>query len=130
MVERTKMKRRVAKGLGFSLAIVGVLSVAAVAMASERHAALAYSEARHRYGWAVDQPSEEEAVRKAVSDCGPGCTMRLAWHNGCGAYAEGQHNVHYGWALGRNREAAESAAISECSGRGGSNCTVRVWACN
>ncbi len=103
---------------------------AVVAVAAEKHAAIAYSEASHKYGWAADQPTVKEAHEKALAQCGAGCTVRVAWHNGCGAYAEGQKNDHYGWALGKTRKDAEQLAVAACAKRGGSKCTARLWACN
>jgi hypothetical protein len=116
--------------MAMGLWAVACVMGAGLAAAGEKHACLAYSEATHRFGWAVDQPTEAQATQKALADCGPGCTARLNWHNGCGAYAEGQQNIHYGWAIGPTKEGAQSAALSACSGRGGKNCTIRNWACN
>lgn len=114
--------------LGFL--VMAFVGAAAGADAAEKHACLAYSEATHRFGWAVDQPTIADATNKAVAACGAGCTPRLNWHNGCGAYAEGQRNVHYGWALGASRDVAQSNALAACTRVGGVNCTIRNWACN
>ncbi len=124
------------KGAPTKRAILGILAVAFVGVtagadAAERHACLAYSEATHHWGWAVDYPTAAEATAHALRECGAGCTARLNWHAGCGAYAEGQRNVHYGWAVGATREIASSAAIATCSRMGGgAGCTIRNWACN
>jgi hypothetical protein len=109
---------------------MAVVGSAAAAHAGERHACLAYNEATHRYGWAADQTDEATATAKAVAACGAGCTARLNWHSGCGAYAEGKQNVHYGWALGATKDAATGAALAACSRAGGVGCTIRNWACN
>jgi len=112
------------------LVVAPIATVSVVALANFKHAALAYSEATHRYGWAADQGSKEEAERKALNECGAGCTVRLHWDRGCGAYAEGRHNHHYGWAVHGDRVEVERLAVRECTARGGVECRIKVWACN
>jgi hypothetical protein len=107
-----------------------IVTVAALAFANTKHAALAYSDARHHYGWAADKATQEEAEHKAMEECGKDCTVRLHWDHGCGAYAEGSHHEHFGWATGATREAVEHESLGNCEKLGGHDCKVKVWACN
>jgi len=107
-----------------------VVASTTVALSNSKHAALAYNDAKHTYGFARDQPSEADATAKALGFCGQGCTIRLHWDSGCGAYAQGAMNIHYGWALGSSKDDATTKAVAACTSGGGHNCTLREWACN
>jgi hypothetical protein len=122
-------KETLKKGLLGSI-VLAVVGASGAADAGGKHACLAYNESTHHYGWAVDQPDAATASAKAVAACGAGCTPRLNWDSGCGAYAEGQKNIHYGWATGPTKDAVTASAINACTKGGGVNCTIRNWACN
>lgn len=112
------------------LAAALIVTVAMIAFGNEKHGALAYSDARHRYGWAVNRPTQAAAERDALANCGEGCTVRLHWDHGCGAYAEGDANIHYGWAVHGDKAGVERQAIAACEAKGGRHCTIRASACN
>ena len=95
--------------------------------------ALAVDERRgDQYGGAVDYETSAAAQAAALRECGAGCSVVLTFAR-CGAYAADQDagSTAVGWAESFDSAAsARQAALSECSSRGGSGCTVRVWGCN
>jgi hypothetical protein len=117
------------KALVALLAAAPIVMISAVALSNGKHAALAYNDSKHVYGFAKDQGSKEAADKMALGFCGEGCTIRLDWDSGCGAYAQGQANIHYGWAVGASKNEAESKAVAACTHDGGKNCSLREWGC-
>lgn len=81
-----------------------------------------------RYGFSHGYDNASQAEQRALDECGSGCQIVLTFE-GCGAYAADQagNSTAYGWATGAN---AQSLALSYCESRGGTNCIVRVWACD
>ena len=85
-----------------------------------------------QWGWAVDYETAGAAQQRALSECGPNCSVVLTFAR-CAAYAADQDadSTAVGWAESYGSSAAaQQAALSECSSRGGSGCIVRVWGCN
>ena len=111
------------------LAGAPVVTVTAVALSSSRHAALAYSEARHVHGFAKDQPTQQAAESMALELCGEGCTIRLHWEGGCGAYAQDENHIHFGWTVAPSKSEAEKRAVATCKKLGGTHCALRDWGC-
>jgi len=120
---------KLAKVVVAALVSAPIATVSAVALSGPNHAALAYSDARHVYGFANQQPTKADAESKALGFCGAGCTIRLSWDSGCGAYAQGEKNIHYGWAVAPNKGQAEKEAVAACTKLGGTNCTIRESGC-
>lgn len=88
-----------------------------------------------QWGWAVDYPSQTDADRRALNECGYGCSIVMRFSNTCAAYAADQAHgsTVYGWAHGYSSSSgAQNGALSECRLRGGagSQCIVRVWGCD
>jgi hypothetical protein len=98
------------------------------------YGALAYTNAHNKYGWALNYASQNEANAEALHACNSKirdstCAVVIEFHDTCAAYAEGDRDIHYGWAGNTDPEAARAAAVAACRGKGGQNCTVRVWGC-
>ena len=88
-----------------------------------------------QWGWAVNYPSQADADRRALNECGYGCSIVMRFANTCAAYAADQQRAStaYGWAYGyNNASGAQNRALQECQYRGGSGayCIVRVWGCD
>ena len=85
-----------------------------------------------RYGWAVDYETTSAAGKRALSECGSGCSVVLTFPR-CAAYAADQEagSTAFGWAESYDSVAgAQQRALAECRSRGGSSCVVRAWGCN
>jgi hypothetical protein len=120
---------KLAKAVIAVLVSAPIATASAVALSGPNHAALAYSDARHVYGFANQQATKAAAEAQALQFCGQGCTIRLSWESGCGAYAQGDKNIHYGWAVAPTMAAAQQTAIAACTKLGGTNCTLRESGC-
>ena len=88
-----------------------------------------------QYGWAVNYPTQADADRRALNECGYNCTIVMRFSNSCAAYAADQNRAStaYGWAYGfSSSSAAQNGAMRECQNRGGSGsyCIVRAWGCD
>lgn len=112
--------------IGFAIAAIAatqVVSATAVA-ASDMYGAIATNE-DGAWGYTYNYPSQAQAESAALSECGKSdCILRVTFKNACGAVAES--NSHLGWGWGEDRAEAEAQAISGC-GRG--DCKVLTWAC-
>ena len=86
-----------------------------------------------QWGWAVDYETAAAAQERALSECGPACSVVLSFGR-CAAYAADQDldSSAVGWAEAyASGDAARQAALNECRSRGGgSGCIVRTWGCN
>lgn len=87
------------------------------------------------WGWAVDYATQQDADRRALSECGPGCDIVLRFSDTCAAYAADQTygSTAYGWAYGYSSpSSAQDRALQECRSRGGADayCIVRAWGCD
>ena len=85
-----------------------------------------------RWGYSYDYDNARDAEIRALAECGQGCRVVKTFATGCGAYAADQAygGTAYGWGLASNKEQAQSIAMSYCRQYGGTECLVRVWACN
>ena len=122
------------RGIVWSSFVAGVsLGTAVSAGGQTPVGALAIDERQgDQYGWAVDYETTAAAQARASRECGAGCSVVLTFDR-CAAYAADQdvNSTAVGWAESHDSAAsARRAALSECSSRGGSGCTVRVWGCN
>lgn len=121
------MKKLVLAIAVFAIAVPSI-SVAAGALAIDTNQG-------DQWGWAVNYPSQADADRRALNECGYGCSIVMRFSNTCAAYAADQSrgSTAYGWAYGySNSSGAQNRALQECQARGGagSYCIVRVWGCD
>lgn len=97
---------------------------AGLALAADNFGAIATSDSG-AYGYAYDYPTQEQAESAALQKCGEeGCRVRVWFKNACGAVAEDNKTIGWGWA--DSREQAEANAVSQC---GTGACKVVAWAC-
>jgi uncharacterized protein (TIGR02145 family) len=89
------------------------------------------------YGYSFDQPTLEEAEKRAVDECvkkGGSCSIVLSYSGtGCAAYRtiDGNVGTAFGWGLAKTKAAADAIATKECLKRsGGINPTNFVYSCN
>lgn len=85
-----------------------------------------------RYGYARDFATVPQAERHALQECGISCRVVLKFYSGCGAFAADQasgSDIH-GWGTRPTARSAKELALSECRSQGGTDCKVRVWACD
>ena len=128
-IRRSRMRTCVIAAFGGALALVSPsLSVAAGALAIDENQG-------DQWGWAVDYSARADADRRAMDECGHGCSIVMRFSNTCAAYAADQFrgSTVYGWASGfSSSSAAQSRALQACQRRGGANssCIVRVWGCD
>ena len=112
--------------------LCAVVCLSATAAAQTLVGALAVDEGQgDQYGWALDYETAGTAGQRALSECGPGCSVVLTFER-CAAYAADQDagSTVDGWAESYDSASgARQRALAECSTRG-SGCTVRVWGCN
>ena len=87
------------------------------------------------WGWSIDYPSFQDAVKRALDECssdGSTCRVVLTFSNECAAYAadQSQGSTATGWAKGYTTSgAARNRALTECRQKGGTSCIVRSWGC-
>ena len=111
--------------VGISLAAPS-LSVAAGALAIDENQG-------DQYGWAINYPTQAEADRRAMNECGYGCSIVMRFGNTCAAYAADQARGSSCVWVGRTGTVvhlvAQIGLLGECRNRGGANnhCIVRVW---
>ncbi|MYK87798.1 MAG: SUMF1/EgtB/PvdO family nonheme iron enzyme [Acidobacteria bacterium] len=116
------------------LVVFASLCTAIPAAAQAPVGALAIDERQgDQWGWAVDYETAAAAQARALSECGPGCSVVLTFGR-CAAYAADQDadsTVVGGAEAYASGPAAQQVAVSECRSRGGgSGCIVRAWGCN
>jgi serine/threonine-protein kinase len=91
--------------------------------------AIAYSRSTGAHGYSHRFGSQEQAERRARSECGKSDCEVLAWfkNGSCGALATNGKGA-YGGAWGGTRAEAERKALAYCSDREG--CTIRRTICS
>lgn len=91
------------------------------------------------YGWSYDQPTLEEAEKRAIEECrtrGWDCSVILTYSGGgCAAFRAIDQGYYtgtaYGWGLAKTREEADRIATNECLKRSnGITPSNFVWSCN
>jgi len=89
------------------------------------------------YGWAVEYKTQNEANRRALTECqrvGGNCTIVKQWSGGwCVVYRtiDGNVGTAYGWGMARSYADANRIAMNECAKRSnGLPCNNYVWGCN
>ncbi|MCK4493767.1 MAG: caspase family protein [Methylococcales bacterium] len=85
-----------------------------------------------RWGFSYDRLSISEANQQALLKCGSDCTVVKNFANGCGAYAADQTfgSTIWGFAQATTPEQAKDKALASCLYYKGTQCIIRVWACN
>jgi hypothetical protein len=83
------------------------------------------------YGFSYDQDSVEAARAAAVENCGADCSVVVTFEFACAAYAADQSGDSgaYGWGYAPTRGRAQFLAMKFCDEFGGTDCLIRVWAC-
>jgi hypothetical protein len=128
------------KNLFAGLLVAAPIVTVAVAAYADNHKHSALAHRNHSgatagaYGFSNHRDSRADAESEAVSKCGVGCSVVLHWDattpaSKCGAYAEGEKDIYFGFSLGPDEATAKASATSTCSSAGGKSCSVRVWAC-
>ena len=84
------------------------------------------------WGFSYNRVSLSDADQQALSKCGVNCKVVKNFKNGCGAYAadQAQGSTVWGYGLDPNQQQAKDKALSACQYYGGTQCIIRVWACN
>ena len=116
--------------LCMTVLMVGMLGVVNNASA---YAALAIDHNQgDRWGFSYDYPNDRAARQRALSECGKGCNIVKSFTSGCGAYAADQAygGTAYGWGNASSEVEAKNLAMHYCRQYGGTECIIRVWACN
>jgi hypothetical protein len=118
---------RIGAALGFCLLTATSLPTSAFAFG----ALAIQSNHGGNIGWSHNYNTKEDAEDRAMSECGPHCTVVLDYWNGCAAYATDQSggSTVYGWGTGDTRGNAEDSAQQQCEEHGGDQCTIQVWSC-
>ena len=117
-------------------AVIGILFVLPLLFGSYvAHAAGALAIDNNQgdqYGFSYGHPNLSAASRRALSECGNGCSVVLRFNGECGAYAADQTKgaSAYGWGTAATGPAAQGRAMAECRANGGAACLVRAWGCD
>ncbi|TMS59561.1 DUF4189 domain-containing protein [Imbroritus primus] len=89
------------------------------------------------FGWAYDHPTQAAAEAEALSQCKThagkrSCEVVLAWSGPmCGSYYTHKKGLVNGWAIARNKAAAEGNAMNEFYRRGPFEfADITAYACN
>lgn len=85
-----------------------------------------------QWGYSIDQYDQWAADERAVSECGPNCSVVVRFSGGCAAYAVDPRrgSTVFGWGTARYKDGAQERALDECEARAnGGRCMIRVWAC-
>jgi Domain of unknown function (DUF4189) len=97
---------------------------ATVAAAEDMYGAIATSE-NSDWGYGYNYPTQAQAEAEALKQCGKGeCVVRVWFKNACGAVAENNNTIGWGW--GESEAEAKAQAVSGC---GTGDCKVLTWAC-
>ena len=88
------------------LAAVAMLAVVPnLVAAQELFGAIAYSDKAHKYGWANNYPTRNEASKAALDGCakneGTECRVVVWFRNACGALVTGPDGHGAAWAESR-----------------------------
>jgi serine/threonine-protein kinase len=119
------MQKFDARALALGALLAGTFCSAA--LADDKYGAIAFSQDTGRHGYSYNYDSRGEAERRALNECGRGCTVAVWFRNACGALAVGEDNA-YGSGWSTSRREAENIAMNGCGEHSGS-CSVVRWAC-
>jgi hypothetical protein len=100
------------------------LATASAAMAQDMYGAIAASDDSD-WGYGYNYPTKAQAEAEALRQCGTSdCTVRVWFKNACGAVAENEDVIGWGWA--ESAAAAKTKAMTSC---GSGDCKILTWAC-
>jgi hypothetical protein len=121
------MKNLSRAGLLVLFALVLGLAPALQAAPEDRYAAIAYSPSTNKWGWGTNYPTKEEAIARAVKECGKD-DARTNWCRNAWVALAISDKSKGGWgsAWGATEAEARKAAKKECLAR---NPDARVVAC-
>ena len=116
------------------LGAAGTLATLSAAIPAFGDGALAIEDLEgERAGLSAGHATIEEARQAALAHCGEGCSVVESFSGGCAAVAthEGEDSTIYGWFVSAGSESdAMSEALDACHARGGTDCAVRLSACD
>ena len=102
------------------------LTGAAIAQIPDSYGAIATTPKAEFWGYSYDHPTQAEAERQALEECGQSeCKIQVWFKNACGAIAK-DDTGNLGWAWANTRPQAEAEAISTC---GNGTCKIETWVC-
>ncbi|MBM0741752.1 DUF4189 domain-containing protein [Phormidium sp. CLA17] len=110
------------------LAVVAIATIqmlsATAASAEDMYGAISTDE-DGKWGYTYNYPTRAQAEASSLKECGEtGCVVRVWFKNACGAVAENDKVIGWGWS--KNEAEAKAQAISSC---GGGDCEITTWAC-
>mgnify|MGYP003864991027 CR=1 FL=1 len=113
-----------ASGLAvMAIAAIQMLSATA-ASAEDMYGAISTDE-DGQWGYTYNYPTRAQAEASSLKECGKAdCVVRVWFKNACGAVAENDEVIGWGWS--KSAAEAKAQAISSC---GGGDCEITTWAC-
>jgi hypothetical protein len=94
--------------------------------------AIAYDQATGKRGWSIHEPTPQRAAQAALSACGAGeckVVIKIAPRR-CGAVAGVEGKKIIGAAARETRDAARTAALSDCQKRAAGDCVIQFSDCD
>jgi serine/threonine-protein kinase len=124
MMMRLFSKLAPATGLAVvAIAAIQMLSATA-ASAEDMYGAIATDE-DGQWGYTYNSPTRAQAEASSLKECGKDdCVVRVWFKNACGAVAENNKVIGWGWSA--DAAEAKAQAISSC---GSGDCKITTWAC-
>ncbi len=95
------------------------------------YGAIAWDPASGKAGWIWNQPTQNEAARLALRECGAsGCRLVIKPTSDCAALATIANGKAIGAAARKTKDDARLAALTDCQKRKAGDCVVRASDCN
>ena len=99
---------------------------------ADQWGAIASDVAANHVATSANHPNKQEAEEAALASCsldgGAGCSVAIAYGNGCGALVAGERGLSAGADV--TKEFARQAAMHQCSSNGEQRCHVVHVACS
>ena len=110
---------------------LGMAELIAVPAFAE-YGAIAWDKETGKRGWSWNQQTQSRADEVALSECGAtGCKIIMRTGRGqCAALATTETGKSAGAARRKDRDAARTAALTDCQKRKAGECTIQVTDCN
>jgi hypothetical protein len=93
--------------------------------------AIALGNQDKNYGASYNYNTKQQAIDRALAECGGGCEVVVTFNGGCAAFAsEAGKMFPYGsgWST-ESRYEAERIALDYCRKYGGKDCRIKAWSC-